>query len=34
MWWVRSNKAAGGFFGFQKAKSEPSGKEENLQHDI
>ncbi len=34
MWLVRSNKAAGGFIGFQKATSEPAGKEENLQHDI
>jgi hypothetical protein len=27
MWFVRSNKAAGGFLGFQKAWSEHAGKE-------
>ncbi len=30
---VRSNKAAGGFFGFQNAMSEPAEKEGNLQND-
>jgi hypothetical protein len=34
MWLVRSNKAAGGFCGFQKVTSDPAGKEGNLQHDI
>jgi hypothetical protein len=34
MWLVRSNKAAGEFFVFQKVRSEPAGKEGNLQHDI
>jgi hypothetical protein len=32
--WYINNKAAGGFFGFQKATSEHAGKEGNLQHDI
>jgi hypothetical protein len=33
-WFVWSNKVAGRFFLFQKATSEPAGKEGNLQHDI
>ncbi len=33
-WLVWSNKVAGRFFLFQKAMSEPAGKEGNLQHDI
>jgi hypothetical protein len=34
VWLVRRNKAAGGFFGFQKVTQEPAGQEGNLQHDI
>jgi hypothetical protein len=34
MWFARSNKTAGGFFGFKKATSEPAGKEGNLWHHI
>jgi hypothetical protein len=34
MWLIRSNKAAGGFFGFQRVMSEPTGKEGKLQHNI
>jgi hypothetical protein len=33
-WLLRSNKAASGFFGFQKTTSEPAGKEGSLKHDI
>jgi hypothetical protein len=34
MWLAKSNKAAGGFIGFQKAMSEPARKKGNQQHDI
>jgi hypothetical protein len=34
MWLIRNNKAAGWFFGFQKAMIEPAEKEGNPKHDI